>query len=116
MVGCGGAAFRADRTAFLQPRRPSQPANVCHLRLLMRYWIVHETLYRYASPVVLSHQLLHLTPRVLPWQTLHSHRIDIEAQPAEQTERADDFGNAARQVLIATPHQTRSVPAQSEAR
>jgi transglutaminase-like putative cysteine protease len=80
----------------------------------MRYWIVHETLYRYASPVALSHQLLHLTPRVLPWQTLHSHRIDIEAQPAEQTERRDDFGNAVRQVLIATPHQTLSVRAESE--
>lgn len=80
----------------------------------MRYRIVHETLYRYASPVALSHQLLHLTPRALPWQTLHSHRITIEAQPAEQTEREDDFGNPVRQVLIATPHQRLSVRAESE--
>lgn len=80
----------------------------------MRYRIVHETLYRYASPVALSHQLLHLTPRALPWQTLHSHRIAIEPQPGETTEREDDFGNPVRQVLLATPHQALTVRAESE--
>ena len=29
----------------------------------MRLHVVHETHYRYSSPVVLSQQLLHLTPR-----------------------------------------------------
>jgi len=63
--------------------------------------------------VALSHQLLHLTPRALPWQTLHSHHIAIEPQPGENAEREDDFGNPVRQVLLATPHQTLTVRAES---
>ena len=41
----------------------------------MRLHIIHETQYRYSAPVVLSQQLLHLTPRTLPWQTCEQHRI-----------------------------------------
>ena len=80
----------------------------------MRYRVVHETLYRYATPVLLSHQLLHLTPRVLPWQRLHSHHIESEPQPAEATEREDDFGNPVRQLLVAAAHQGLKVRAESE--
>ena len=47
----------------------------------MRLHIVHETHYTYSSPVALSHQLLHLTPRALPWQALRAHRIAIEPGP-----------------------------------
>jgi transglutaminase-like putative cysteine protease len=80
----------------------------------MRYGIVHETVYRYASPVLLSHQLLHLTPRVLPWQRLHSHRIAVNPEPVEATERDDDFGNEVRQLLLAAPHQTLELRAETE--
>lgn len=80
----------------------------------MRYSVVHETHYRYAAPVALSHQLMHLTPRALPWQTLDSHHVAIEPQPSESAERADDFGNVVRQLLIATPHQALTVRVESD--
>jgi transglutaminase-like putative cysteine protease len=80
----------------------------------MQYHILHETRYSYTSPVALSHQLLHLTPRAVAWQTVLSHAITIDPAPAEQTERKDDFGNPVRQLLVATPHQSLVVHAESE--
>lgn len=80
----------------------------------MRYRVVHQTVYRYASPVLLSHQLLHLTPRVLPWQRLHAHEVRVDPAPMEATERDDDFGNAVRQLVLAAPHQALDITADSD--
>jgi transglutaminase-like putative cysteine protease len=81
---------------------------------LIRYHVTHQTVYRYAAPVLLSHQLLHLTPRVLPWQALHSHAITVSPEPVEKSERDDDFGNPVRQLLLAAPHQTLDIVAESD--
>jgi transglutaminase-like putative cysteine protease len=80
----------------------------------MRYRVTHQTVYRYSTPVLLSHQLLHLTPRVLPWQRLHAHHVAVDPQPVETTERDDGFGNAVRQLLLAAPHQALDITAQSD--
>lgn len=80
----------------------------------MRYRVTHQTIYRYATPVLISHQLLHLTPRVLPWQRLHAHRIAVDPQPVETSERDDDFGNAVRQLLLAAPHGALDIIAESD--
>jgi len=79
----------------------------------MRYDVLHETQYRYESPVVLSQQLLHLTPRVVEGQRLESHRIDVEPAPAETAARDDYFGNPVRQFMLAAPHASLTVRAQS---
>src|SRR5260221_578278 len=73
------------------------------LEMVARYRIVHETQYSYASPVALSQQLLYLTPRVLPWQRVDEHRIDIDPAPTENTEYEDYFGKVARKILLAAP-------------
>jgi transglutaminase-like putative cysteine protease len=80
----------------------------------MRFHIVHETHYRYSAPVVLSQQLLHLTPRALPWQSCDSHRIDVQPAAGEFTEREDYYGNRTVHVLIAAPHESLLVRAESE--
>lgn len=80
----------------------------------MRYAVVHETHYAYAAPVALSRQLLRMTPRSLPWQQCHAHRIDIDPLPGERVEREDYFGNHMTHVLIAAPHQALAVSAHSE--
>ena len=80
----------------------------------MRYQVIHETVYSYESPVVLSQQLLHLTPRVLDFQTLVQHRIAIEPAPAETHVRDDYFGNPVTQILLAAPHGKLSVSAESQ--
>jgi len=76
--------------------------------------IVHETHYRYSSPVALSQQLLHLTPRELPWQHCDSHRIEVEPQTGEFEELGDYYGNRTVHLLLATPHESLLVRAQSE--
>ncbi|MGH8706338.1 MAG: transglutaminase family protein, partial [Burkholderiales bacterium] len=82
----------------------------------MRYEVIHETHYRYESPVALSQQLLHLTPRSLPWQAREAHRIAIEPAPGEIAERDDYFGNPVTQIVLAAPHSALSVRAESRMR
>lgn len=80
---------------------------------MMRLQVVHETHYRYATPVALSQQLLHLTPRALPWQACHAHRLSIEPVPGERSERDDFFGNPTTLLLLAAPHRELLVRAAS---
>ena len=70
----------------------------------MRLSVTHETRYRYSSPVVLSQQLLHLTPRALPWQSCHAHQLAVEPTASEMTEREDYYGNRTASLVIAVPH------------
>jgi transglutaminase-like putative cysteine protease len=69
-----------------------------------RYHVLHETRYRYGSPVSLSRQLLHLTPRACPWQTCLEHRIDVDPLPGLDESRDDCFGNPIRQFALESPH------------
>src|SRR5712671_2725651 len=80
----------------------------------MRLHIVHDTHYLYSSPVLLSQQLLHLTPRALPWQTCDAHRIRVEPAAGEIAEREDYFGNRTQHLLLALPHESLLVCAESE--
>jgi len=82
----------------------------------MNYQLVHETVYRYESPVVLSQQLLHLTPRVLDFQALDEHRVAIRPEPAETSSRSDYFGNPVTQIMLAAPHASLTVRAESKVR
>jgi transglutaminase-like putative cysteine protease len=79
----------------------------------MRYDVLHETLYSYESPVVLSQQLLHLTPRVVGFQRLGAHRIEVQPAPAETGTREDYFGNPVMQIMLAAPHASLAVRAES---
>ena len=71
----------------------------------MRLHVVHETHYRYSSPVVLSQQLLHLTPRALASQAVHLHRITVDPVAGEFDEHEDYYGNRTVHLLLATPHE-----------
>jgi transglutaminase-like putative cysteine protease len=80
----------------------------------MRLHVIHETQYRYSAPVVLSQQLLHLTPRTLPWQSCERHRITVEPTAGEIAEREDYYGNRTVHLLVAVPHEALVVRAESE--
>lgn len=80
------------------------------------YRVVHLTRYRYESLVAVAQQLLHLTPRALPWQPLLAHRIEIDPVPSEISEHLDYFGNPVCHVVLAAPHDRLSVQAESELR
>jgi transglutaminase-like putative cysteine protease len=79
----------------------------------MKYDVLHETVYSYERPVVLSQQLLHLTPRVVDFQRLGAHRIEVEPAPAETSTRDDYFGNPVTQIMLAAPHASLSVRSHS---
>ncbi len=77
------------------------------------YHIVHETSYEYAVPVRLSHQVLRLTPRSLPWQTCTSHTINILPAPQNVTCFFDSFGNALQSLSLDQDHSSLEVHAES---
>ena len=79
-----------------------------------RYHVVHETRYEYESRVAVAQQLLHLTPRDLPWQKRIAHSIDIEPLPSETTEHVDYFGNQVRHAVLDSPHDALTVRAESD--
>lgn len=79
----------------------------------IRYNVVHETSYLYDSPVSVSRQHLHLTPRDCPWQTCRAHDISIDPEPTLSLSRLDHFGNPVRQFAIEAPHNRLIVRAES---
>lgn len=78
-----------------------------------RIRVSHETRYGYASPVSLSRQLLHLTPRTLAHQAVVAHRIAITPSPAESGSRIDYFDNQTVHAVVTTPHRELSILAES---
>lgn len=78
-----------------------------------RYRVVHETRYDYQSPVTLSQQYLHLTPRAFPHQQTESHEIWLNPIENDSVDGIDYFGNTTRQIAIAAPHQMLLVHAES---
>jgi transglutaminase-like putative cysteine protease len=58
-----------------------------------RYTVEHETRYAYTAPVSQSWQLARKTPRMLPWQKLLSHSLQIDPAADEKRDELDSFGN-----------------------
>lgn len=80
---------------------------------MARYRIIHDTEYSYAAPVSLSRQLLHLTPREVPWQRCLEHRLEILPASARRLERRDVFGNPVTLLALESPHETLHVRAET---
>ena len=78
-----------------------------------RYHVLHETIYDYDSPVSLSRQLLHLTPRDCPWQRCLTHQISVSPAVTATRERRDSFGNPVRELAIEFSHDRLAVRAES---
>lgn len=79
----------------------------------MNYEISHKTLYRYETPVVHSHQRLHLTPRAVERQTITSHTLLIEPAPTIRRDTFDAFGNPVVTLEIDRDHSTFTVQSMS---
>lgn len=79
----------------------------------IRLRVLHETHYRYASPVALSRQFLHLTPRQFATQRVAAHRLDIDPEPSERSITHDYFGNQVCSAVVSTPHRQLGLIAES---
>lgn len=80
----------------------------------MRYRVRHQTVYTYAEPVQLSHNIAHLRPSANEKQILSSFALTIEPRPAVLTERVDGWGNTTHFVMIQERHREFVVVAESE--
>ncbi len=70
----------------------------------VRYHVLHETFYDYGSPVSLSQQQLHLSPRILAWQQIEEQNIDISPVPTWRRDGQDSFGNPVAWIAFHAPH------------
>jgi transglutaminase-like putative cysteine protease len=69
------------------------------------YRLNHLTSYHYSQPVMLSHHVARLTPRVTPVQIPHSGEIVVEPRPAVRETRLDYFGNENTFFVVQESHQ-----------
>lgn len=72
----------------------------------VRYHVLHETRYDYGSPVSLSQQQLHLSPRILAWQQIDEQRIDVQPTPNWQQHGIDAFGNPVSWLSFLSTHES----------
>ena len=75
------------------------------------YRILHETRYRYAQPIALSQQFMHLTPRSFQYQQCLSHQITMDPISHDWINHVDYFGNATKSATLVQPHQSLLVTA-----
>jgi transglutaminase-like putative cysteine protease len=75
----------------------------------VRYHVLHETTYDYGSPVSLSQQQLHLSPRILAWQQIVEQRVEIDPEPSWRRDGADPFGNPVSWVAFHAPHDSLTI-------
>lgn len=80
----------------------------------MIYDVSHRTLYRYTTPVVQSQHIVHMSPRVVPRQSVKGHILLIDPAPTIRTEREDYNGNRVVMFDIEQEHEELIVHAQSK--
>lgn len=81
---------------------------------MARYHVLHETRYAYGSAVSLSQQMLHLMPRVSPWQTCMDFSLELDPEPSWRERGEDAFGNPVEWLAFYQPHDTLHVRAEME--
>jgi transglutaminase-like putative cysteine protease len=69
----------------------------------MRFWIRHDSLYRYDVPVSLGTHVVRLTPRAIGNGSVHllERRLLVEPEPQERWEEQDEHGNQRTRVSFA---------------
>ncbi len=80
----------------------------------MKYKIDHSTIYDYVAPVVQSHHILHLSPRIVTFQNISGHSLIIDPAPASRKDFIDYNGNPASIVTIEQEHSHLQFRAYSE--
>ncbi len=78
------------------------------------YTITHATTYRYAHPVLLSHQAVHLEPLATAAQECLDFSLEAKPGPLETSVRTDYFGNRVHYLTITEPHQQLDITTRSQ--
>lgn len=70
-----------------------------------RYHVVHDTHYRYDSPVSLAQQLAHLWPRACAWQRCTAQALQVSPEPTQRRDEWDVFGNPLTRLAFERQHE-----------
>lgn len=73
----------------------------------------HVTEYAYAARVELAAHMLHMRPRVLPWQSVRDYRLDVWPVPDRVQAGLDHFGNPVAWVFLDRAHERLTVTAEA---
>ena len=79
----------------------------------MNYQISHTTTYEYHEVVATCQNVVHLTPRAVPRQTCHQHRLVVKPIPTAINRRTDYFGNPVATFSISEGHRKLSITSMS---
>lgn len=77
----------------------------------MKYRVVHNTTYQYATPAEACHNMVRLSPRTMPGQTCLDTSLAIEPAPPRVHSHVDYFGNRVHSFAVMEPHETLSITA-----
>jgi len=77
------------------------------------FHVVHEIRCGYRSPVALSQQYMHMTPRDFLYQRTESHEVLLDPAEGRDINGTDFFGNKTRNITLPAPHQNLTVHAES---
>jgi transglutaminase-like putative cysteine protease len=75
--------------------------------------VVHETLFSYKPPVTMAQHMAYLTPLNTATQTLVSHTLRVQPQPADLNQTRDVFGNTRSLFSLQAGHDALAVVATS---
>ncbi len=75
--------------------------------------ILHRTRYRYHGSIDMAQHMVHLSPVNTRAQTLVSHVLRIEPEPAARSQTTDVFGNLRTFFSLQSSHETLTVEADS---
>jgi transglutaminase-like putative cysteine protease len=80
-------------------------------RTSAQYQVIHDTHYRYSSPVSLAQQLAHLWPRDCAWQLCSERQLLVGPLPTRRRDGVDVFGNPLTRLDFERPHDELKVSA-----
>ena len=69
------------------------------------YQVLHDTHYRYSTPVSLAQQLAHLWPRDCARQLCQERHLTVTPQPTARQDGLDTFGNPLTRLVFERPHE-----------
>lgn len=80
---------------------------------MVTYKITHTTKYKYSDAVPVCHNVVHLAPRELPYQSCQDFSLLLNPAPPYRQRRVDYFGNLVDYFSIHVAHQGLTVTAHS---
>lgn len=81
---------------------------------MTRLLVHHRTAYTYADPVELGAHVLHLRPRIVPYQTLHAFSLEIGPADPRLSQGQDHFDNPVTWLFLSGLHGSLTIESRAD--